>query len=257
MNSLLRLQNRVALVTGSSVGIGAAVAEAYGREGAKVVVNYHRNSEGAEATASRIRTGGGEALVCAADVSDASEVEAMVARTHQELGPIDILVNNAGIYPRQYWPDITAEQWDHVMDVNVRSIFLCAKAVYGDMQAAGYGKIINVSSIAALSGGSLMHYHASKAAILNITRSLAGQLGSYNICVNSILPGAVRVERELEVDPDPILRAGNFAGAFRNQCLKRRMRPVDMVGAFVFLASPESDFVTGQALTVDGGMTMH
>ena len=256
MNSARSLQDRVAIITGSSAGIGAAVAEAYGREGAKVVVNYHRNHEGAADVASRIRADHGQALVVGADVSKPDEVDSLVERTHETFGRIDILVNNAGIYPRQYWPDITAEQWDMVMDVNVRSIFLCAKAVYGDMQDAGYGKIINVSSIAALGGSSLMHYGASKAAILAVTRSLAGLLGQYNICVNSILPGAVRVARELEMDPEPILRARNYAGAFRNQCLKRRARPVDMAGAFVFLASPASDFITGQSLTVDGGMTM-
>ena len=257
MNTAMRLKDRVAIVTGSSAGIGAAVVEAYAGEGAKVVVNCHRNRQGAEAVASRIRAAGGQALVVQVDVSIPSDVQAMVDRTHEELGRVDILVNNAGIYPREYWPDITEAQWDRVMDVNVKSVYLCAQAVYRDMQAAGYGKIINVSSIAALGGGSLMHYHASKAAILSITRSLARSLGPHNICVNSILPGAIRVEREIEMDPDPRVRIENYVSAFRSQCLKRRARPVDMVGAFVFLASRESDFITGQSLTVDGGMTMH
>ena len=254
----MRLVNRVAIVTGSSAGIGAAVAEAYAREGAKVVVNYVRSRDDAEDVAARIRAFGGEALVVQADVSKSADVRAMVDRTRAEYGPVDVLVNNAGIYPAKSWADITEAQWDRVLAVNVKSVFLCAQAVRADLQAAGYGKIINVSSTVGLTGSAgMMHYATSKAAIIGTTRSLAQAFGPYNVCVNAILPGAILVEREIQLRPDPNVWAQSYSEFFRTQSLKRRAKPADVVGAFVFLASRESDFITGQSLTVDGGRIMH
>ena len=250
----MRLTNRVAIVTGSSAGIGAAVAEAYAREGAKVVINYHRSQDDAEDVATRIRAAGGQALVAQADVSVAADVRAMVDLTHEEFGRIDILVNNAGIYPAESWADISEARWDRVLDVNVKSVLLCAQAVRADMEAAGYGKIINVSSTVALTGSAgMMHYATSKAAIIGTTRSLAQALGPFNVCVNAILPGAILVEREIRLRPDPREWARSYSAFFSTQSLKRRAKPADVVGAFVFMASRESDFITGQSLAVDGG----
>ena len=230
----------------------AAVAKAYSSEGARVVINYSSNKKGAEETADSINRSGGKALIIKADVSKSSEVEEMVEKTHKEFGPVDILVNNAGIYPRDMWDTITEEKWDRVIDINMKGYFLCARAIYKDMQEKNYGKIINVSSIAAISGSNLVHYGSSKTGIIGFTRGLALAFGQYNICVNTIVPGAIKVEREIELDTEQE-RIEAEMGAIESQCIKRRGTPEDTVGAFIFYASNESDWITGHCLTVDGG----
>ena len=255
-SSLGRLQDRVAIITGASAGIGAVVAEAYACEGAKVVINYSRDLAGAEAVAARIQANGGKSIVVKADVSQAQEVQRMVELAHQAFGPVDILVNNAGIYPRDWDMSLTQKDWQRVIDVNLTGCFLCAGAVAEDMKKAGYGKIINVSSIVFVSGIGLLHYGTSKAGIVGFSRSLAGVLGANNICVNTLLIGAVKVEREKELDTEEELAKTN-EWAIKNQCLKRRAEPADVVGAFIFFASHESDWITGHCLAVDGGITKY
>lgn len=256
LSSPQRLKNRVAIVTGSSAGIGAAVAEAYAAEGAQVVINHSRDIAGAEAVASRIEAGGGKAIVVKADVSKSHEVQRMVELTHEAFGSVDVLVNNAGIYPRHWGESLAEKKWRHVMDVNLTGYFLCARAVSEDMKRAGYGKIINVSSIVFVSGIGLLHYGTSKAGIVGLSRSLAGVLGPNNICVNTLLIGAIKVEREKELDTEEE-RAKTNEWAIKNQCLKRRAEPADVVGAFIFFASHESDWITGHCLAVDGGCTKY
>ena len=255
-SSLGRLQDRVAIITGASAGIGAAVAEAYAGAGAKVVINYSRDLAGAQAVAARIEANGAKSIVVKADVSQAQEVQRMVEITHQAFGPVDILVNNAGIYPRNWGESLTQKDWQHVIDVNLTGCFLCAGAVTEDMKNAGYGKIINVSSIVFLTGIGLLHYGASKAGLVGLSRSLAGILGPYNVCVNALLIGAIKVEREKELDSEEE-RAQSNASVIKNQCLKRRAEPADVVGAFIFFASHESDWITGHCLAVDGGFTKY
>lgn len=252
------LQNKVAIVTGASRSIGAAVAKCYAREGAKVVVNYLEHAALAEEVVAFIRGQGGEAFACRADVSQEDDVRAMVAETVSRYGTVDILVNNAAIDPRQPWEQITAADWDRVMGVNVRSQFLCAQAVFPYMKEKRYGKIVNISSVTFLTGQKgYVHYVASKGAIVGLTRALAREVGEHNVNVNCVTPGAIHTETEAEkvgpgVTEEELERA--MAGL---QSIARRGIARDLEGAMLFLATPASDFVTGQTLNVDGGWMMH
>ncbi|WP_158560890.1 SDR family NAD(P)-dependent oxidoreductase [Paenibacillus contaminans] len=253
----MKLAGKIAIVTGASRSIGAAIAKRYAIEGAKVVVNYRSHPELAEQVADEIRDRGGEAFVWRADVSQEDEVRLMVEETVRRYGTVDILVNNAAMDPRQAWHEISAEDWDRVMNVNVKSQFLCAKAVFPYMKAGNYGKIINVSSVTFFTGQkNYVHYVASKGAIIGFTRALAREVGEHGINVNCITPGAVYTETEAEKIG---LEASDAAGELLAglQCLKRRETTADLEGAFVFLASGDSDFITGQTLNADGGWIMH
>ncbi|CAG7618366.1 SDR family NAD(P)-dependent oxidoreductase [Paenibacillus allorhizosphaerae] len=253
----MRLEGKVAVVTGSSRSIGAAVAKRYAREGAKVVINYRSHPELADQVVADIKAQGGEAFAYCADVSKEAEVIRMVDETVRQYGGIHILVNNAAMDPRRTWNEITVEEWDHVMGVNVRSQFLCAKAVFPYMQEQGYGKIINVSSVTFFTGQKqFLHYVTSKGAIIGFTRALAREVGEHGITVNCITPGAVLTETEYEkVSAETIEESARFLA--KAQCFSRREIAADVEGAFVFLASPDSDFISGQTLNVDGGWMMH
>jgi 3-oxoacyl-[acyl-carrier protein] reductase len=247
----VKLKDRVALVTGGARGIGAAVCAAYAREGAAVVINYHRRQELAEQVANEIQTAGGRAIAVQGDVSQADDVRAMVETAHDAFGSIDILVANAAIYPRGHWHLIAEDEWDRVMAVNLKGAFLCAQAVYADMQRKHYGKIITVGSVVAeLGWGPFLHYVTTKSGLVGFTRSLAREVGPKGIRVNCVMPGAIQTEQELADFPDQAELATFLA---ERQCLPQRGRPDDMVGAFVYLASHDSDFMTGQVMTVDGG----
>lgn len=261
----MRLKDKVALITGSSRGIGRAVALGYAREGAKVALNYYAGSEADRETANRqqatetlatVRATGAEAILLEADISRAEDVAAMFAETRQKLGPVDILVNNAGTYPRVAWADLDEAVWDRVIDVNLKGAFLCAKAATPDLVEQAYGKIINVSSVTFLLGihTDVTHYISAKAGLIGLTRALARELGPHNIQVNAITPGAIQTEMELELFPN---QAELEVFLNERQCLQRRATPEDLVGTFIFLASNESDFITGQTINVDGGWAMH
>lgn len=254
----MRLKGRVAIITGASQSIGRAVAIEFARQGAKVVVNYLSNQQLAENVVNEIKQEGGEAIAVKANVANEQEVAEMVNKTVEVFSNIDILVNNAAIDPRKKWTEITVEDWDAVMANNVRSQFICAKAVFPHMEKQGYGKIINVSSVTFWSGQKgYVHYVASKGAIIGFTRALAREVGSNNITVNCITPGAVFTETE-------IIKVGSVEAQQKAtewlkevQAIPRRQLTDDIVGAFVFLASADSDFTTGQTLNVDGGWMMH
>ena len=247
----MRLQDKVAIVTGASQGIGEAVALAFAANGARVCVTYHTYVRGAEQVVARIQAQGGEAIAVQVDVSRGDQVARMVAATRKAFGPIDILVNNAGAYPRCRWQDLTEDIWDRMIEVNLKGQYLCAKAVSDEMCARRSGKIINVSSVTFLVGKKdLAHYIAAKGGVIGLTRALARDLGEYNVCVNCVIPGAILVPRELEIAPD---QEETNAWLMERQALQRRGLPEDMVGAFLYFASSESDFVTGQCLNVDGG----
>ncbi len=256
--TIMALDGKVVLVTGGSRGIGKAVCLAFAAEGAKVVVNYANSKLEAEDVVQRIQQQGGQAFAYRCDVSDETEVNQMIGEVNKRWGGVDILVNNAASYPRKSWHEITGVEWDRVLAVNLKSCFLTSKAVFPYMKEQRYGKIINVSSVTFWKGqANFLHYVSSKGGIIGFTRGLAREVGEFGICVNAITPGAVQTEQELKDIPDEQERKEIEAYLAKEQCFSRRQTPRDMEGAFVFLASPQSDFITGQTLNVDGGWMMH
>jgi 3-oxoacyl-[acyl-carrier protein] reductase len=249
-----RLDGRVAIVTGASWGIGAAVAEAFAGEGASVVVNTlpdDRMDAYASEVVARITAAGGAAIKVPADISVPADVGAMVAAAGHEFGDVDILVANAAHSQRAQWTEITIDQWDRTMAVNLRGTFLCAQAVHPGMLRRRRGSIITVTSVTAKLGmAGLLGYVTSKAGIIGLTRALAREVGKDSIRVNAVMPGAIRTEQEVELDFDDAELAKLTE---EHQSLPHRGFAEDLTGTFVYLASDDSAFVTGQVVTVDGG----
>ncbi|SDU84749.1 SDR family NAD(P)-dependent oxidoreductase [Jiangella alkaliphila] len=249
-----RLAGRVALVTGASRGIGAAVARAFAAEGASVALGYEPRPDMAvlaEDLATELRTAGTKAVALSADLADPDAVEELVDGARAHLGPLDVVVANAALSAQSSWRDISVADWDRVFAVNLRGSWLLARAAYPDLVAGGRGSIITVSSVMARTGqAGALHYTASKAGIIGLTRALARESGPDGVRVNAVMPGAIRTEHEEALEPDP---DAVFEQITAVQALKRRGSADDLAGAFVYLASDESAFVTGQVLTVDGG----
>ena len=246
-----RLDDKVAIVTGGARNIGAVYARALAAEGARVVVADVL--DGAD-TARAIREAGGQAVSVEVDVSREGDTLRMTETAMDAFGRVDILVNNAAIYlsiNRRPFYEISAEEWDRVTAVNIKGVFLCAKAVFPHMRDQGGGKIINISSNTVMAGTpDFLHYIASKSALVGMTRSMARELGTHGINVNAIAPGLV--EHEGQTVPGEI-----SASRVRARSIQRRQTPEDLTGALLYLASPDSDFVTGQTLVVDGGDLLH
>ncbi len=238
-----RLDGRVALVTGASRGIGRAIALALGAAGAAVAVNYRTRGEEAEAVAEAIRNSGGRAQAFAADVSAGSAVAAMVRDVEARLGPIDILVNNAGTGERHGLDDITEADFDRMIAVNLKSVFLCTQAVLPPMRARHWGRIVNISSIAARgAGGVSVVYNASKAGLEGLTRGYASRLAAEGITVNAVAPGLTETEMA-----QPLIAAGYVARI-----------PVGRIGTTEEIAQAVmmiigNAFITGQTIAVNGG----
>ena len=247
----MRLKDRVAIVTGAAKGIGKAVAFAFVREGAKVSL-IDVEGERLKNLQEEIRKGGGEALAIPCDVSKASDVQQMVERTREAFGRIDILVNNAGIIRRGTIETVTEEDWDRVIAVNLKGPFLCSKAVAETMKKQGYGKIVNVSSIAGKLGDitSAPGYGPSKAGLDALTKTLARQLAPYGILVNGVAPHAIETEMSAEWPPE---KRKAIVDAIP---LKRLGKPEDVAEAVLFLASESAAFITGEILDVNGGFLM-
>ena len=252
----MRLKDKVAIVTGGGVGIGKAYAQGLAKEGAKVVVADIQDAE-AKKVAADIQQGGGDAIAISVDVTSPEKTQSMAEAALKRYGRIDALVNNAGLYSalkKKPFMEIDPEEWDRVMSVNVKGLFLCVKAVYPAMKRQGKGKIVNISSGTALSGSPFfLHYVSSKAGVIGFTRALAREVGDDNICVNSIMPGLTISGSNQE----GVMTAEQLADRRKRRCLQRDQYPQDLVGTVIFLCSDDSDFMTGQSISVDGGMNMH
>jgi 3-oxoacyl-[acyl-carrier protein] reductase len=249
-----RLKEKVAVVTGGAGGLGKTFCQAMAREGARVVVADILKEEAAE-TARQIIEAGGTASAIRVDISSEADTVKMAEKVFDTYGRIDILVNNAamlyGLGRRPFY-EIPAEEWNHLMTVNLCGAFCCCKAVFPYMKERMKGKIINLSSETAFTGSKgFIHYVTSKGGIISFTKSLAAELGPYNICVNAVAPGFTdtAASRTITDDID--------AYDTRLTPLGRLEKPEDLVGAVLFFASDDSDFVTGQTLVVDGGRYMH
>lgn len=253
-----RLAGRAAIITGAAQGIGAAYALALAAEGARVMLC---DVLPADEVASRITAAGGQAVTSMTDVTDARAVREMVQATHGTFGSVDILVNNAALFGTlelKPFMEIGSDEWDRVMAVNTRGPFECVKAVVPVMRRQGYGKIVNVASGTVFKGTThLMHYVASKGAVVAMTRVMARELGEDKICVNCIAPGLTASENMLRLYGKSEDAAQHGSGTVNSRCFKREELPEDITGALVFFCSAESDFITGQTLLVDGGSVLH
>jgi NAD(P)-dependent dehydrogenase (short-subunit alcohol dehydrogenase family) len=250
-----RLTGKVVIITGAAQGIGAAYAKALAAEGARLGLC---DLKAPDMVAREIKAVGGEALSIACDVTDQVAVSKFVAETERAFGGIHVLVNNAGIFASlalKPMTEIDSKEWDMVMAVNVRGSFECAKAVLPVMRRQKYGKIINIASGTVFKGAPmLLHYVSSKGAVVAMTRALAREVGGDGIRVNCLAPGLTMSEG--------VLANSDWAGAVvtnnvASRCIKRDATPDDLTGAIVFLASPESDFMSGQTMVVDGGSVTH
>lgn len=245
---------QVALITGASSGIGRATAEALARAGARVGVNYHKNQQGAALAVETIQAAGGEALAIHADVTQGDDVRAMVAAIRKKWGRLDVLVNNAGdLLARLTLADMTEEYWDQIMDLNLKSAFLCVQAVWEEMAARRSGCIINVSSIAGRNGGGLgaAAYAAAKGGLLTYTKGLAKELAPHGIRVNGVAPGVIATPfHERYSSPELMQR---FVAAIP---LGRAGTPEEVADVIVFLASPAARYLAGETVEVNGGMLM-
>jgi len=243
------LRNKVAIITGAAGGLGRAFALAFAEAGAAIAVG-DVNEAGATETASLIIQSGQQAIPVSVDVADESSTQAMARHVAQSLGRIDILINNAAIYgglERKPFYELEAATWDNVLAVNLKGPWLCAKAVFPFMKQSG-GKIINISSATVYSGSPLWaHYVASKGGLIALTRVLAREAGDFGITVNAIAPGFTLTEASLG-----LIENAEQYGVSRG-AIKRGAQADDIVGTALYLASPASDFVTGQTIIVDGG----
>jgi NAD(P)-dependent dehydrogenase (short-subunit alcohol dehydrogenase family) len=249
----MRLNGRVVIVTGGAKGIGRAYCLGLASEGARVVVADVADSK---PTVSAIEARGAQALGVECDVSREADTQRLATETLARFGRIDVLVNNAALYgtlKRRPFMEIPVEEWDRVMAVNLRGLFFCARAVFPAMKAQGKGKIVNIASSTFFKGvPDYIHYTTSKGGVVGFTRSLARELGSFGIRVNAIAPGfTLSGENEKNISEER--KQANIEA----RMLKRAQAPEDLVGTLIYLASDDSDFMSGQTLLVDGGGSVH
>jgi len=250
------LQDKVAIITGASRGLGKAFALRFAEEGAKLLLTT-TDLKRAEGTVNEIKAKGTEVAIMKADISIESDTQKIAEKVMQEYGRVDILVNNAAIWfgiRAKPWDTWTEEEWDRIFSVNVKGTWMVCKAIVPLMVKAGKGKIINIASNVARVGGShiFMPYACGKGAIYTLTHALAHALGKSNINVNAVAPGFTATEASIDMTGG----GASFDAAASGQSIPRREEPEDLVGATLFLASSDADFISGQVLYVDGGTVM-
>jgi 3-oxoacyl-[acyl-carrier protein] reductase len=247
----MQLKDKVAVVTGASRGIGRAIALELAARGAKVVVNYHSSSNAAEEVVSQINNAGGEAMAVQADVSKLAQAQALIKAATDAYGQLDVLVNNAGTTRDNLMAMMKEEDWDTVIETNLKSAFNCSKAAMRPMMRKKYGRIINITSVSGIAGNAgQTNYSASKAGLIGLTKALAREIGARNITVNAVAPGFVETDLTRGL-PDELKQA-----AIAQTPLGRWGTCEDVAYAVAFLASDQAAYITGQTLSVDGGMVM-
>lgn len=254
MRNHLDLTGKIALVTGASSGIGRATAVMLAECGAGVALNYHRNEGGAEETRAKIVEGGGRACIIQADVTRAGDVRALVTRTVEELGPVDILVNNAGsLIERLKILELTEERWDEVINLNLKSAFLCSQAVAASMMERKTGAIINVSSVAGRNGGALgsIHYSTAKGGLITMTKGFAKELAPYGVRVNAVSPGVIDTPYHEQFSTPEMMKA--YVGGIP---AGRVGTPEEVASVIAFLASDAAGYLCGETIEINGGMLM-
>jgi 3-oxoacyl-[acyl-carrier protein] reductase len=255
MNERFDLAGRTIIITGGGKGIGKVYSREFAKAGARLVV-ADIDSAAAASVAEALTVQGLEAVALTVDISSEESSKAMAQAALDRFGAIDVLINNASlmsVLPRRSWLDIPVDEWDRVMAVNLRGMFLSCRAVFPSMKARGRGKIVNISSSRVWEGTpNRLHYTTSKAGVIGFTRALAREIGGFGITVNAVTPGLTSSETQVQSSSGNYLAAG-VAG----RAIERVQVPSDLVGTVMFLSSPASDFMTGQTINVDGGKAMH
>ena len=243
------LSGKVALVTGGSRGIGRSICTQLAEQGAAVAINYNQSAEQAEDLRQKIAAAGGNVITVQADVRKPEDVERMIEMAVTGLGRLDVLVNNAGFNRDTLILRMSLQDWDEVMELNLRAVFICTKAVLRTMMKQRWGRIINIGSVSGLAGNAgQANYAAAKAGLVGFTRAVAREMGSRNITSNLVMPGLVITELTKDI------RQEIKDGVWQRLIVKRDGKAEDISACVVYLASDEAEYVTGQVLSVDGGL---